>query len=104
VVDAATAGAALSLAEGFSGPVDLLLTDIVMPGLSGPDVALRLAAARPEVRVLYMSGYPSTMVGSRNILPPNAHFLEKPFTSQGLAREGAGGPRRRPCLRRWHGS
>jgi two-component system cell cycle sensor histidine kinase/response regulator CckA len=52
VLDAATAGAALSLAEGFSGPVDLLLTDIVMPGLSGPDVALRLAAARPSQGLL----------------------------------------------------
>lgn len=84
VHDAATAEAALSLAGGLSGPIDLLLTDIVMPGLSGPDVASRLAAARPEVRVLFMSGYSGNVVGHRNILPPGAELLGKPFTLQGL--------------------
>jgi two-component system cell cycle sensor histidine kinase/response regulator CckA len=84
VLDAATPEAALSLAGGLGGPIDLLLTDIVMPGLSGPDVASRLAAARPEVRVLFMSGYSGNVVGRQNLLPPGADFLGKPFTLQGL--------------------
>jgi len=84
VFDAASAEAALSLAGALGAPIDLLLTDLVMPGFSGPELASRLAAIRPELRVLFMSAYSGKLVGLRNALPPGAEFLGKPFTLNGL--------------------
>jgi two-component system cell cycle sensor histidine kinase/response regulator CckA len=84
VFDAASAEAALSLAGALGAPIDLLLTDLVMPGFSGPELASRLAAIRPELRVLFMSAYSGNLVGLRNVLPPGAEFLGKPFTLNGL--------------------
>jgi len=84
VFDAASAEAALSLADALGAPIHLLLTDLVMPGFSGPELASRLAAIRPEVRVLFMSAYSGNLVGLRNLLPPGAEFLGKPFTLNGL--------------------
>lgn len=72
---------ALHMADSHGGPLHLLLTDVVMPGLSGRDVAERLTASRPEVRVLYMSGYPDEVLGTRRVLGPDVHLLHKPFTA-----------------------
>ena len=64
----------------------MLLTDVVMPGLSGPELARRLMASRPRLRVLYVSGYPDEAMASQGLLEPDASFLQKPFTPETLAR------------------
>jgi two-component system cell cycle sensor histidine kinase/response regulator CckA len=86
VLAAETVAAALSLAERHRGSIHLLLTDVVMPGLSGPEVAERLVALRPEIRVLYMSGYTGDLMGRRGMLPPGAALLVKPFTQASILR------------------
>jgi DNA-binding NtrC family response regulator len=70
--------------------VDLLLTDVVMPGMSGADLARRLQDVRPGVRVLYMSGYTDNTVINQGMLPPGTPFMQKPFTSAALGRNVRG--------------
>jgi two-component system cell cycle sensor histidine kinase/response regulator CckA len=76
---------ALALAERHPGPIHLLLTDVVMPGLSGPELARSLATSRPDLRVLYMSGYSEHPTVQRDVLDPEAALLPKPFSSEELA-------------------
>jgi two-component system cell cycle sensor histidine kinase/response regulator CckA len=78
---------ALSLADGRKGPIKLLLTDIVMPGMSGPELAGRLAAQGPEMKVLYMSGCTDDTVVRHHFLEPDTPFLQKPFKPASLARK-----------------
>jgi CheY-like chemotaxis protein len=66
-------------------PIHLLLTDVVMPEMSGPLLADHLKHARPGLRVLYMSGYPAEALGPHGVLEPGAFFLQKPFTPVSLA-------------------
>ncbi len=87
VLEAAVPEAVLALAARHAGPIALLLTDVVMPGLSGPELAGRLQAARPELRVLYISGYTDDAIGRHGVLEPGVSFLEKPFTPTGLLRK-----------------
>jgi two-component system, cell cycle sensor histidine kinase and response regulator CckA len=83
VLEAETPSEALRFAARYSGRIDLLLSDVVMPGLSGPQLAAELASTRPELRVLYMSGY-----AEHDMLAEleTKHCLEKPFTPEMLAR------------------
>jgi signal transduction histidine kinase len=69
------------------GPIHLLLTDVVMPQMSGPEVAERLAAVRPGLKVLYMSGYPDHPIFSQTGVTAHAAFLPKPFTPNALAQK-----------------
>ncbi|HEV8269090.1 MAG TPA: response regulator, partial [Thermoanaerobaculia bacterium] len=85
VLVAADAGKATEAATGFGGPIHLLLTDVVMPGPSGPALAASLKASRPDMRVLFVSGYSDDAVTSHGILGAGATFLEKPFTPRVLA-------------------
>jgi PAS domain S-box-containing protein len=87
VLPAASAEEALDVVSGHAGRVDLLLTDIVMPGASGPDLARRLTAERPELQVLFVSGYPDDSPDSPGLLEPGSAFLQKPFTADTLARK-----------------
>jgi signal transduction histidine kinase/ActR/RegA family two-component response regulator len=78
--------AALALCEHHRGTIDLLVTDVLMPRLSGPDLAEQLTATRPTLRVLYMSGYPQGAVANRRTAFSEAEFLQKPFLPDDLAR------------------
>jgi two-component system, cell cycle sensor histidine kinase and response regulator CckA len=84
VLDAATFDAALALLETEPNRIDLLVTDLVMPGLSGHAAYERLAATQPGMKVLYMSGYTSNVMGESGRLEPGRAFLEKPFTADRL--------------------
>jgi PAS domain S-box-containing protein len=79
--------AALRVVERHGGTIHLLLTDVVMPGLSGRELADRLTAQRPGIRVLFMSGYPGDAVVQHGTLPSGSAFLQKPFSPDGLARK-----------------
>jgi PAS domain S-box-containing protein len=83
----ATAGTeeALRTAEGHSGPVDLLLTDVVMAGTGGRELAARMTATRPGLKVLFMSGYTDDAVVRHGILHESVNFLQKPFNPALLA-------------------
>ena len=87
VLAASDATTALRLVERHGGMIHLLLTDVVMPGMSGRDLADQLAARRPGSRVLYMSGYPGDAVVHEGELKPGSAFLQKPFSPDGLARK-----------------
>jgi len=88
VVIAAEGGAeALRLANAHDGVIHLLVTDVVMPGMSGRDLAQYLGSVRPETKVLYLSGYTDDAIIQHGVLEPGIAFLQKPFTPQGLARK-----------------
>src|SRR3989442_1702908 len=87
VLTASDASDAMRVVERHGGTIHLLLTDVVMPGLSGRELADRLATRRPGIRVLYMSGYPGDAVVQPGPLPHGSAFLQKPFSPDGLARK-----------------
>ena len=78
---------ALEISAAHPGPIHLLLTDIVMPHMSGKDVADRLLPRRPGTSVLYMSGYTDDAIGNHGVLDPGTHLLQKPFTPDHLSRK-----------------
>ena len=83
VLEAENGESALRLAEEHEGPIDLVITDMFMPGLRGPEVVQRLAPKRPGLRALFMSGYADQ--DARTGVPAGANFLNKPFSAQELA-------------------
>ncbi len=78
---------ALDLAKRHAGPIDLLVTDVVMPGMSGRELADRLAQSRANLRVLYMSGYTYNEIGRHGVLGSDIAFIQKPFSPDGLMRK-----------------
>jgi CheY-like chemotaxis protein len=80
VLQAGSPAQALVVSEGFAGHIDLLLTDVVMPGGTGRDLARHLMAARPDMKVLYISGYPEHGSSPGRVLESGVPFLPKPFT------------------------
>jgi PAS domain S-box-containing protein len=84
VLEAASGNDGLDVARRYSLPIHLLLTDVVMPEMGGPDLASRLEALRPGVRVLYMSGYTDDAVFRHGLLEKGRVFLQKPFTPGAL--------------------
>jgi CheY-like chemotaxis protein len=87
VLDAETGEQALHVVQTFGVPVRLLVTDVVMPGLNGRELAERLQNSQPSLRVLYMSGYTSDEIVRRGIEADRVNFLQKPFTPQTLIRK-----------------
>ncbi len=85
VIEAENGHTALELAAMHSGPIHLLMTDIVMPGINGRELAERVTRVRPEIRVLYMSGYTDQAIVHEGILEAGAVLLQKPFTLATLA-------------------
>jgi CheY-like chemotaxis protein len=84
VLQAANAEQALQISGAHSGPIHLLLADVVLPGLSGPEAADRLAATRPDLQIIYMSGYAQDTVKRYGIPERPCMFLQKPFTPTAL--------------------
>jgi two-component system, cell cycle sensor histidine kinase and response regulator CckA len=80
VLEAANGEEALKVAEAHDGPLDLLLSDVVMPRMGGPELAQALLAKRPSVKVLYMSGYTDHPMVRRGVVNAGVAFLQKPFT------------------------
>ncbi len=78
---------ALRLADEFDGAVHLLVTDVIMPHMNGPELAEKLSVARPGIRVLYVSGYSDNDIGDHGVLDPQIALLQKPFTPNVLARK-----------------
>ncbi|MBE0556359.1 MAG: response regulator, partial [Proteobacteria bacterium] len=78
---------AVALCENKETRVDLLLTDVVMPEMSGKELGKRIAAIRPGIKVLFMSGYTSDVIAHRGVLEKGVHFIQKPFRLKDLARK-----------------
>jgi CheY-like chemotaxis protein len=87
VLHAGDGPAALDLAANHPGPIHLMVTDVIMPGLSGSETAARLRRMRPEARVLFMSGYIDDAVVRHGILAASEVYLQKPFTPLDFARK-----------------
>lgn len=87
VIEARGPDDAAKICRGHDGPIHLLLTDVAMPVISGPDLAARLKPIRPEMKVLFMSGYTSDDTVRRSALQADIEFLQKPLTPDSLARK-----------------
>src|SRR5450631_790850 len=80
VLEAPEGDAAIRVSESYPGPIHLLLTDVIMPGMNGRELATRLSKDRPETRILYMSGYTENAIGHNGTLDAGITLLQKPFT------------------------
>jgi two-component system, cell cycle sensor histidine kinase and response regulator CckA len=87
VLDSCNGQEALCFARGHAGPIHLLLTDVVMPGLSGPELARDLQQLHPETRVLFMSGYTADAMNQHGVLEEGLSLLPKPFTRSSLTQK-----------------
>jgi YesN/AraC family two-component response regulator len=75
------------MSESHPGPIHLMVTDVIMPGMSGAQLASRLSASRPEMKVLYVSGYTDDTIVRHGVLERGLAFLQKPFSPKTLARK-----------------
>ena len=87
VLEAENGESGLRLASETKEPIDILVTDVMMPGMSGRELAKKLSTVRPGISVLYLSGYTEDAVVAPGALGPGAAFLQKPFTLQNLAKK-----------------
>jgi CheY-like chemotaxis protein len=75
---------AIRISREYLGDIQLLITDVVMPGMNGRDLAEHILSLRPNLARLFMSGYPADAIAHRNVLAEGVHFIQKPFTSKNL--------------------
>ncbi|HLK69191.1 MAG TPA: PAS domain S-box protein [Bryobacteraceae bacterium] len=95
VLEAVNADEALVHAERLTRRIHLMVTDLVMPGMTGPELAVRLSSLRPDMKIIFMSGYAKNAIADRGILDSNVPYLPKPFSPEALAsivREALGAP------------
>jgi DNA-binding NtrC family response regulator len=85
VLAAGTPGEAIRLAGEHAGDIHLLVTDVVMPEMSGRDLQKRISALRPDIKHLFMSGYTANVIAHRGILDEGVYFLQKPFHMEDMA-------------------
>ena len=85
VLTASTPDEAYTVAAAHAGEIKLLITDVIMPNMSGRDLANELLALYPELMSLFMSGYPSNIIAHHGVLDDGINFIQKPFTMQTLA-------------------
>ncbi|RJP42383.1 MAG: PAS domain S-box protein [Desulfobacteraceae bacterium] len=85
VLAAATPGEAMSLASEYGETIHLLITDVVMPEMNGRDLANLLRTIRPDIRVVFMSGYTANVIAHHGVLDAGVHFIQKPFSMQELS-------------------
>lgn len=87
VLEAGSAESAMAVAKQHDGRIHLLLSDVILPGLSGRDLAETLAKSYPDLRIIFMSGYTDDLLGSHGVLGPDITLLEKPFSNKALLRK-----------------
>jgi PAS domain S-box-containing protein len=85
LLEAANGSEALSLCRQYPDPIHLLVTDVVMPGMTGRELARLLVAIRPSLKTLYTSGYPANVIAHEGVLDPDVAYLPKPFSPAQLA-------------------
>jgi len=85
ILQAANGAEALTLAKQHGGPIHLLLTDVIMPGMNGRELATRMLETHPSVRVLFMSGYTDDAIVHQGVLDESANFIQKPFSPESLS-------------------
>ena len=93
ILEAEDGAAALQIVDGYQGTIDLLLTDVIMPGMNGRELAAQVTKLLPDIRVLYMSGYTENAIGHDGTLDAGINLLQKPFSLPALkdrVREVAG--------------
>jgi PAS domain S-box-containing protein len=85
VLQASNGNRALELCNSMHEPIHLMVTDVVMPGMAGPDLARAVKILRPETRIIFMSGYTENSVLQHDLIDPDTNFLQKPFTPEVFA-------------------
>jgi DNA-binding response OmpR family regulator len=84
VLEAQSGEEALAVAERHGGPIHLIVLDVVLPGVTAPDIVRRLRASRPALRALYISGYTGDQIGQHGLMQVGRDFLQKPFSVDAL--------------------
>ena len=84
VLATSTPGEALELADQHAGEIHMLVTDVIMPGMNGRELADRLNALYPDVKLLFMSGYPADIIAAQCVIDENSNFIQKPFATKDL--------------------
>jgi CheY-like chemotaxis protein len=84
VLEAADGAAALTFVRGYKGDIHVLVTDVIMPGMSGKDLADRIRDLRPKLQVLFISGYTADVLARRGVLQEDVAYLPKPFSADSL--------------------
>ncbi len=87
VLDAASGALALQTAAAYEETIHLLMSDVIMPKMNGPELAALLKAERPNLSVLFASGYSEDFVSDRGVMSDHIHFIPKPYTIDQLARK-----------------
>jgi CheY-like chemotaxis protein len=85
VLQAADGNEALAVAERTGGPIRLMLTDVIMPGMNGRELAEQMAELRPDMKVIFMSGYTDRIMSPDGVLNDSVNYLQKPFSSEQLS-------------------
>ncbi len=87
VLEARRGDEGLQIGDATKSPIHLLITDVIMPEMGGPELALRIASSHPETRILFISGYADGALDHSHVVPENAAFLQKPFTPNTLVKK-----------------